>query len=199
MKFLELYGKSMRSLASVVKHHPLKYGKGWSPVGSHIRNWSQMSGCWHCWFKNLLVHLVSYVLQNFTHIMRTAETQMWNRTSIVGHPDTWRKSVPIKLDIFEKKFLLSWHCSPELMIPQYIIFFSHFSLCLEKDYMKNKLIRAQSQLQFPSGCAVFSLDAIWEKAYMDSQCKLVCQTQWSAQKMLFRAFILHLTVLDIPV
>lgn len=43
--------------------------------------------------------------------------------------------------------------------------------------MKNKLIRAQSQLQFPFGCAAFSLDPILEKAYIDLQYKLVCQKE----------------------
>lgn len=35
MKFLELYGKSMHSLASVMKHHPLRMEKDevqWGPT-----------------------------------------------------------------------------------------------------------------------------------------------------------------------
>lgn len=43
--------------------------------------------------------------------------------------------------------------------------------------MKHKLIRAQSQLKFPFGCAVFSLDPILVKAYLDLKSKLVCQAQ----------------------
>lgn len=43
--------------------------------------------------------------------------------------------------------------------------------------MKNKLIIAQSLLQFPFGSAVFSLDPVLEKEYADLKYKLTCQTE----------------------
>lgn len=55
--------------------------------------------------------------------------------------------------------------------------FSRFSHCPERDFMKNKLIRAQSVPHFPFGRAVFSLDPSLQEVYVDLQYTAACQAE----------------------